>query len=174
MRFWGKGFAFVCIAALAACEPAAAPNAREATPSQTEASATDGSAIVGIASVVDGDTIDIHGQRIRIHGVDTPERGKRCGDVNVYQQASLALSDFIGTQTVSCTVNGNDGNRDVATCRVGGVDVAEHMTEQGWSRDWPRYSDRAYADEEAEARNARRGLWGMSCPADLWGTRNYE
>jgi endonuclease YncB( thermonuclease family) len=175
MGFREKAFAIVCIAALAACEPAAAPSApTEAPPTQAEAPATDGSEIVGVASVTDGDTIEIRGQAIRIHGVDAPERGKRCGDVNVYQQASLALADIIGTQTVSCAPNGRDGDRIVATCSVGGVDVAETTTEQGWTRDWPRYSSRAYADEEAEARGARRGIWGLECGPDTWDGRNYD
>lgn len=173
MRVLGKALVVVCFAAVAACEQVASPMpSPDVTP--TQAPSPGGSDIVGIASVVDGDTIDIHGQRIRIHGVDSPERGATCGDVNVYQSAALALTDYIATQTVMCTPNGSDGNRIVAICRVGGVDVAEYMTEQGWSRDWPRYSQRAYADEEAEARSERRGIWGMQCPADLWGTRNYD
>lgn len=176
MGHWGKASAVVCIAAaLAACEPAMAPAEDPIIDSiEIVAEATTGARIEGVASVTDGDTIEIHGQAIRIHGVDAPERGKRCGDVNVYQQASLALSDFIGTQTVSCIVNGNDGDRAVASCSVGNIDVAERMTREGWARDWPRYSNRAYADEEAAARAARRGIWGLECPADLWGTRNYD
>ncbi|MBX3428451.1 MAG: thermonuclease family protein [Hyphomonadaceae bacterium] len=131
--------------------------------------------IVGVATVIDGDTIEIHGRRIRISGVDAPERGKMCGNINVYQRASLALSDQIGRQSVSCELSGNDRyGRAVGLCRVSGVDVAEQTTRAGWTRDWPRYSGRAYADEEAEARSARRGIWGLECPSDLWGERNYD
>lgn len=60
------------------------------------------SEIVGIASITDGDTIEINGTSIRLSGFDSPERGSLCGSTNVYQRASLALSDFIGSQTVHC------------------------------------------------------------------------
>jgi endonuclease YncB( thermonuclease family) len=132
-------------------------------------------ALTGVASVIDGDTIEIHGQRIRLSGFDTPESGKRCGSVNVYHQASLALSNFVGTRTVRCIDSGErDRDRVVATCSIGGVDLGDHIVSQGWGRDWPRYSNRKYADEEAAARTTKRGLWGLSCPANLWGDRKYN
>lgn len=131
--------------------------------------------VAGVASVVDGDTIEIHGQRVRLSGIDAPESGKRCGTVNVYQRASLALSNFIGSRTVSCAVSDHDRHgRAVARCSVGGTDLGDHMVEQGWARDWPRYSGGEYADEEARARIDHRGIWGMQCPADLWGSRDYS
>jgi endonuclease YncB( thermonuclease family) len=124
--------------------------------------------------VTDGDTIEIHGTSIRLSGFDAPEHGRRCGAVNVGQQSALALSDFIGSRTVHCALTGARTHEHyVATCSVGGVDLGEHMVEQGWARDWPRYSRGAYADEEARARAARRGVWGLACPANLWGNRNY-
>ena len=131
--------------------------------------------IVGVTSVIDGDTIEIHGDRIRLDGFDTPERGSRCGRVNVYQQASLALANFVGRRIVRCESSGKDRyDRYIANCEVGGHSLAEHMVEEGWGRDWPKYSNRAYADEERKARNAKRGVWGLECPAGLWGDRNYD
>lgn len=132
--------------------------------------------IVGVATVIDGDTIDIHGDRIRLSGIDAPERGRRCegGSINAYQRASLALSDVIGHATVRCAVTGQDRyGRAVATCRVGGADIADRMVEDGWARDWPRYSHGAYAASEERARDAQKGLWAMDCP-DLWGDRDYS
>jgi endonuclease YncB( thermonuclease family) len=131
--------------------------------------------IIGIASVVDGDTIDIHGERIRLHGFDAPERNRpRCvGNVSAYQRSSLFLADNTDGRTVSCTISGSDDDRHVAACRVGGRDLGELMVESGWARDWPRYSDGEYADEEAQARASRRGVWGLECPG-LWGNRNYS
>lgn len=130
--------------------------------------------LAGVASVIDGDTIEIHGERIRLSGFDSPEIGSRCGAVNVYQAGSLALSDFIGTQTVECTLTGKNGERHVGICSAGGKELGEFMVSEGWARDWPRFSKRAYADEEKTARDAGAGIWGLECPADLWKNRNYD
>lgn len=131
--------------------------------------------IVGGASVIDGDTIEIRGTRIRLSGFDTPERGSMCGTTNAYQQAALALSDFIGRKNVECAVSGTDQySRTIATCFVQGTDLGTFMVESGWGRDWRRYSGGKYAPAERAARSGNRGLWGLDCPDDLWGTRNYD
>lgn len=149
--------------------------AKERSADEATTTTPDPNVIVGLASVVDGDTIEIHGQRIRLSGFDTPESGSRCGDTNVYQSASLALSDFVANRTVTCTPSGTDRyQRVTAICTVGGTDLGEYVVLQGWGRDWPRYSNGAYADEEEAARSSRRGLWGLQCPDDLWGDRDYS
>lgn len=131
--------------------------------------------LVGVPSVIDGDTIEIRGTRIRLNGYDTPERGSMCGQTNVYQAAALELSDFIGSRNVECEVTGTDQyDRSIATCLVKGTDLGSHMVQNGWGRDWPRYSDGKYAADEKAARADRRGLWGLSCDVDLWGSRKYD
>lgn len=131
--------------------------------------------ISGIASVVDGDTIEIHGERIRLGGFDAPESGARCGRANVYTMAASALADHIASRTVTCTITGRDAyGRTTADCVAGGVDLGDHLVSAGWARDWPRYSGGRYASAEAQARAAGVGIWGMSCPANLWGNRDYS
>ncbi|PZO50459.1 MAG: nuclease [Alphaproteobacteria bacterium] len=123
--------------------------------------------IVGVASVIDGDTIEIHGTRIRLWGFDAPERGRRChGGVSAKQITSNALDHFIDGRAVRCEVRGIDRyDRPVAMCSVGEAELGALMVEQGCARDWPHYSRQYYAPQEAQARQARRGLWG---------NRNYD
>jgi endonuclease YncB( thermonuclease family) len=115
-----------------------------------------------------------HGQSIRLNGIDTPERGARCGDANIYQQAALALSEHIGTRTVTCEISGRDRyQRAIGTCSVAGSDVAACMVSNGWARDWPRYSGGRYATHEQVPRARGLGVWNAACPTTLWGNRSY-
>lgn len=132
--------------------------------------------IVGVASVIDGDTLEMHGQRIRLDGIDAPESGARCGDANIYQQAANALSAHIGARPIICEIVGAPDRygRQIGRCSVDGEELNTWLVTQGWVRDWPRYSGGRYAGAEAEARAAQRGVWAPSCPAGMWGNRNYE
>jgi len=118
----------------------------------------------GRASVIDGDTIEIHGQRIRLWGIDAVEDGQlcikngkpwRCG-----HDCAKALATFLGTQTVTCVSWGRDDfNRIVATCEVGGRDVGAWLVRNGWALHYKRYSKGRYAEAQADAKKAGRGLW---------------
>jgi endonuclease YncB( thermonuclease family) len=125
------------------------------------------------AAARDGDDLEIS---VRMNGFDAPERGKMCGDVNVWREARDALNAMVRGRRVDCVLLGHDeqDERMVARCSVEGRDIGEQMVEQGWARDWPRFSDGRYAQAEARARQARRGIWGLQCPADLWGARDYS
>ena len=86
-----------------------------------------------------------------------------------------------GTDTiagVASVVDGDTieirGQRIRLTCSVGGIDLGDHMVQEGWGRDWPQYSQGRYAKEEADARAARAGIWSLECPDDLWGERTYD
>jgi endonuclease YncB( thermonuclease family) len=135
----------------------------------------DPNVLAGNASVRDGDTIEIHGKAVRLSGFDSPEKGSWCGKINVYAAGAEALQGVIGNKTVTCNLTGKKNfDREVGTCSVQGVDLGEFVVREGWARDWPKFSKGAYADEEAEARAAGAGIWGLECPDDLWGTRNYN
>lgn len=126
--------------------------------------------IVGVAIVADGDTIRIGPRHIRFDGIDSPAQGHRCGDVNIYRAAGDALREVTARAQVRCRISEQPDvkGRDMAQCTAGDLDLNEYMVREGWARDWPRHSGGAYADEEAEARAAQRGVWSSSCPPDIW------
>lgn len=120
--------------------------------------------IVGRASVIDGDTIKIHGQRIRLFGIDAPESRQTCSGGNgkawrCGQASTLALSDAIGTATISCRPNGKGRHRRVlAACFKGSDDLNGWMVRNGWAVAYRRYSS-AYINEETAAMNAGLNMW---------------
>ncbi|MBC7770492.1 MAG: thermonuclease family protein [Phycisphaerales bacterium] len=133
--------------------------------------------IVGVAIVADGDTIRVGPRHIRFDGIDSPVQGSMCGDVNIYRAAGNALREVTASGEVRCRISDQPDTkgRDMAQCRVGETDLNEYMVSQGWARDWPLHSNGAYADEEAAARAAQLGVWGPSCPSDMWGDeRDYS
>ncbi len=130
--------------------------------------------ITGRATVQDGDSLRIGEQRIILWGIDAPEEETTCGGVRPDRQARAALRQIVGRRTLECEVREVDRHgRSVAVCRVQGRDVGATMVEQGWAREWPRYSCGAYANQEAGARQAQSGVWRAECPT-LWGNRNYS
>lgn len=164
--------ACACEAPAPAAEESATPTAEQ---TQAPPAVEVGSAIVGVATAHDGDDLIVGEVDVRLNGFDTPERGKRCGEVNVYERATEELASIVAAQEVSCEVVDIDRHgRPVGRCSAAGADVGERMVSSGWARDWPQYSQRRYAEAEAAARAAGRGIWGLQCPADLWGTRNYD
>lgn len=130
--------------------------------------------ISGRARATDGDTLRIGDHRIRLWGIDAPESSVDCGDERPSREAREALRDIVGNRVVECVVRETDRHgREVSVCTIRGRDIATTLVERGWARDWPRYSCGAYAGSEAQARERRRGLWGMQCAA-MWGDRNYS
>lgn len=150
--------------------------AKQTAAPSAEADAAIVSEIVGFATVTDGDTIRIGPRRIRFDGIDAPEQGRMCGEINIYLAAGDALREVTRAHEVRCRISDQPDayGRDIAQCRAGDTDLNEYMVAHGWARDWPRYSNGAYADEEAAARAAQLGVWSASCPADLWGDRDYS
>lgn len=122
----------------------------------------------GQASIIDGDTLEIHGTRIRLWGIDAPESSQLCRgeDSLPYRcgaKAANELDRFIAGRPVSCEPVSRDVyGRTVATCSVGGVDLAKWLVRGGLALDWPKYSRGKYDDAQREAEQAARGVWAGS------------
>jgi endonuclease YncB( thermonuclease family) len=64
----------------------------------------------------------------------------RCG-----AKAANDLATFIAQQSVRCIpISLDQYGRTVATCSVGGADLAEWLVRSGLALDWPQYSKRKY------------------------------
>jgi endonuclease YncB( thermonuclease family) len=164
------GWRRTAFAALALCASCSPPEQKQpAAPEPSEADSAIVSEIVGVATISDGDTIRIGERRIRFDGVQTPRPRATCGETNVHRAATDALRSVIRSNEVRCSISDlpSDG-QDVARCRVGETDLGEYMISNGWARDVVAESNGAYADEEAAAREARRGVWGLTCATDPW------
>lgn len=128
--------------------------------------------IVGRASVIDGDTLNIHGTRIRLNGIDAPESSQTCeaagSQYRCGQKAAFALSDMIGSSTITCQRLDTDRyGRAVSRCTVNGMDIGQTMVRQGWALAYREYST-AYVADERHARAMKTGIWRgeFTNPAD--------
>lgn len=129
----------------------------------------------GRATVTDGDTLALSGRTVRIWGVDAPESGQDCEDGagrpwRCGQQAARALADRIAGATIDCrTVEQDRYGRDVARCSADGEDLGAWLVRSGWALDYKAFSASRHADEEAQARTARIGVWrGSVTPPWEW------
>lgn len=118
----------------------------------------------GRARVIDGDTIAIGPAHIRLVGIDAPESEQSCADRAGHSflcggAATRALTEFIGSDPVSCKRQGGDiYHRTLATCFVRGEDIQKWMVAKGLAFAFTRYSQ-AYASIEAEAKTVGKGIW---------------
>lgn len=129
-------------------------------------------------TVTDGDGLRLNGERIRLWGIDAPELDQTCErDGRPYhcgEEARDVLGGLVQGGAVSCeTVEQDRYGRTVARCGVDGRDLGGELVRLGWALDFRRYSEGAYAEQEGEARIARRGLWaGNFLTPALWRERH--
>ena len=114
----------------------------------------------GPVRVVDGDSFWRGENEVRLFGIDAPESRQTCTDEAGKQwscgrDAMRALKQMIGGRDVACEIRDTDRyDRLVAVCKSGDVDLNRAMIRDGWA-----VSFGGYAALEAEARNAKRGIW---------------
>jgi len=134
----------------------------------------------GTFTAIDGDSLRKGAQDYRLHGIDAPELHQTCSgaDGRDYPCGRLArdeLRRLVGNTALACAVRDTDRyGRNVISCRAGETDINAEMVKRGWAIAYRRHGT-AYADEEREARAARRGLWaGTFETPERWRERQRD
>ena len=130
-----------------------------------------------VVAISDGDSLTLlvpdgasyQQVKVRLGEIDTPESRQPYG-----QRAKQALSDLAFGQQARVVVQDTDRyGRKVSRVYVGAVDVNAEMIRQGAAWVYRQYlKDQSLLTLEAEAKAARRGLWGLPeaerCPPWDW------
>ena len=125
--------------------------------------------------VDDGDTLSVRAGgevfRIRLAGVDAPEFGQRFG-----LEARNRLRALVFDREVDVRATGVDRYGRLLACPVvDAQNVCETMVAEGWAWQYRQYSnDPRLAALEAQAREARRGLWSDPDARPPWERRAEE
>ena len=115
-----------------------------------------------VISIADGDTITVLVDReqvkVRLAEIDAPERGQPWG-----KRSKQALAEKIAGHVVQVETKFNDRyGRRVGHVRFDGRDINRELVREGHAwvfRRWLR--DETLLGDEAHARAARAGLWGL-------------
>lgn len=107
-----------------------------------------------VQHVIDGDTFHMQGYAIRLWGIDAPERDHPSGPTS-----TQTLQSLVRGRDLSCLPVDRSYERLVANCTMNGRDLSQAMVRLGWAKDLPSKSGRRYAADEADARQAGRGMW---------------
>ncbi len=109
--------------------------------------------------------------RVSLHGIDAPERGAPFSRAARDHLAELVLRKTVIAHPVSRDRYG----RTVARLHLRGADVGLELLTAGMVWHWTRYDNSpAYAEAEARARAARRGLWADPRPVPPWEWRRMS
>lgn len=129
----------------------------------------------GVPRITDGDSLIIDDTRIRLKGYDAPEMRQTCRldrkELPCGRDAREHLVAIVGGRSVACQTAGRDKYRRVlATCQVGRTDLGARMVEDGYAVAYG-----AYADLEADAKAAERGLWRTEFdPPERWRAKHGD
>ena len=118
-----------------------------------------------VPRIVDADTLEVAGQKVRLQGIDAPESAQSCRQVGGHryqcgEHATQALRTRIGTDAVTCTIEGRDRYmRALGICYAAdGTDLNGWLVSQGHALAYRKYST-TYVPQEDQARAAQAGLW---------------
>lgn len=127
-----------------------------------------------VRQVIDGDTIVLEsGQIVRYIGVDAPETGRPRSFECFSAEATARNRELVEGKPVRLEKDISETDkygRMLRYVHVGDVLVNEALVRDGYAtaRSYPpdvRYRD-LFRSAEAEAREAKRGLWGDACSAE--------
>ena len=122
--------------------------------------------IVGRPEVIDGDTLDFSGRRVRLHGIDAPELEQSCRAAGrtwpCGKEARWAAINRIHPHWATCVEKGRAPDGAIlAVCYLAGIgqhDLNAWLVREGWALA-ERGAAPGYAEQEAAARAAGKGLW---------------
>jgi endonuclease YncB( thermonuclease family) len=130
---------------------------------------------------IDGDTLRAgDGTEYRIFGIDAPELQQTCNEASgkswlCGRAAKAKLTTLLKRGNVNCEARANDRfGRIVAVCSAEGVpDLGETLVRDGYAIDLGGAAGNPYREAEAEAREAKRGIWrGTFEPPSDWREAN--
>lgn len=122
-----------------------------------------------VGYIFDGDTLWVlpegggRSRKLRVEGIDAPE---------ICQSGGVAARDALRKRFGGKMVTVREQTRDtygrpLVVIEVGGEDVAGWMVQQGWAWSYRWRGDPGrYALQEAQARGAKRGIFGEASPAE--------
>ena len=123
---------------------------------------------------IDGDTFvgSKDARVVRLWGIDAPELDQPWGDVS--KAALIALTH---RRQLNIEPKGDSWGRLVGVAKRGReIDVGLELIKMGLAWHDLRYAPKAkeYAEAEAEARKAKRGLWSDDKPVAPWDWRKQQ
>ena len=127
-----------------------------------------------VVTIADGDTITVLDadkvqHKIRLTGIDAPEKAQAFGN-----KSKQALADMVFGKDVQVEEHGKDKyKRTLGRVLVNGIDANAEMVRQGYAWVYRKYSKNPdLLRLEAEAREAKRGLWVDAEPVPPWEWRH--
>src|SRR5258708_14732875 len=137
------------------------------------------------AIVKDGGTVQVGGVTYRLDGIDAPELDQICIDNHADAwtcgvEARDQLANLIGARQVRCEDLGlgtTYKKRHIGICTVEGESASlnQLLVRQGLALNFEPYARGRFREDEAAAKDNRRGLWkGCFVPPQEfhWGLKN--